>query len=190
MSFSYVDDSNYYARFDQSQRLDGFEGTGLLYAMASAAALSAGAAVAKWLSSDADSWNVDQYNAFMSEMHETILAWDRIGWDRGCWNDISRRENWKVFMNAFGKHWSKGKATYYVSDSEEGIAKDLMRRLAAWGEELNKVCGLKPGPAPIHDTDPEKDEGPGAFDYLKWGAIGIGALLALNIVSAVKNVGR
>lgn len=188
MSFSYVDDSNYYSRFDQSPRLDGLEGSGLLYAMASAAALSAGAAVAKWLGSDSDSWSVDEYNAFMAEMYNTILAWDRIGWQMGCWNDISRRENWKVFMKAFGDHYAKGKVTHYVSDSEERIAKDLMRRLAAWGEALNKACGLKPAPDP--KPDPQKDEGPGALDYLKWGAIGIGALLALNIVAAVKNVNR
>lgn len=180
MSFEYLDEG-YFAR-----PLGGLGSFGIvpLVYVAATAAIAAGALVAEWLSKD--DWSVGEYNANMDEMYHTILLWDQIGWKKGCWTDAARRARWKLFMDAFGKHYAdhgKISGASFVSDSEELPARDFAKRLAAWGDELNASCALDV-PSTIPPT-PEKPTDPG--EYIKWGAWLVGGILALNVISSVRN---
>lgn len=184
MSFEYVNDRRFYS--DAPQNLGELGVVPIIvYAMA-VSALAAGTAVAAWLSKDG--WSVGEYNAYMSEMYQTILLWDKIGWQKGCWNDATRRARWVAFMNAFGKHYSEhGKISgiSFVSDSEELPARDLMKQLAKWGDELNTACALNiPSNLP-DNTPPQKARDP--YDYLTMGVYLVGGILALQLIGAFRS---
>lgn len=176
MSFEVLDD------YADARPLYGLGVLPLVY-VAATAAVAAGALVAAWL--EKDDWSVGEYNANMNEMYHTILLWDQIGWKKGCWNDVGRRARWKLFMDAFGKHYAEHgqiSGSSFVSDSEELPARDFAKRLAVWGDELNASCALDvPSTIP---PEPEKPTDP--MDYLKWGAILVGGVVALNIFSSVR----
>lgn len=158
----------------------------ILFYVAGAAAVTAGAAVASWLSKD--EWSVGEYNNYMAQMHDTILAWDKLGWSTKCWEkNPVRREMWNSFMYQFGQHYARGKIAEhsYVSDSDEKPARDLMTRLALWGEWLQNYCGADTGPKV------EPPDAPSGFDYgeaLKWGAILTLGVVGLNVIKGVRDV--
>jgi hypothetical protein len=162
----------------------------LLYVLAGTAT-AAGGVVAAWLKQD--EWSPGEYNYRMAQMHATILAWDKLGWQKGCWKDPTRRELWKSFMSQFGQHYARGKIAdhSYVSDSDEKPARDLMRRLAEWGEVLNQACaaGVSGGDLPAPPAPPAPPEG--GFDLnsaLKWGALLVGGVIGLNLIGGLKGV--
>jgi len=188
MSFEYLDDSGYYAPTQRNLDAYSFGDLGILplvYA-AGVGAVAAGTLVSGWLSKD--DWSVGEYNSYMAEMYRTILAWDTIGWKKGCWTDAGRRARWKIFMEGFGRHYGEhGKISgiSFVSDSEEKPARNFMRQLAQWGDELNRACGANiPNYLPPPVPPPTE-----AVDYLKYGAWLVGGILAIQIFSAVRGAG-
>lgn len=158
----------------------------LVYA-AAVGGVAVGGLVASWMSKD--DWSVGDYNYYMNQMYQTILLWDKIGWQKGCWKSANRRARWSQFMNEFGKHYGahgKISGASFVSDSEEKPARDLMRRLAQWGDELNASCG-----AEIPDVLPKPPPAPepnAPIDYLKYGVWLVGGLFALQLLGAVRSV--
>jgi hypothetical protein len=180
MSFEYLDDRSYYASAPRD--LSDLGIIPLVYAVGVGAA-AAGTVVSGWLSKD--DWDVGSYNDNMFTMYRTILDWDTIGWKKGCWTDSGRRARWKTFMEGFGKHYgAHGKISgiSFVSDSEERPAREYMRKLALWGDELNKACG-----ANIPDYLPPPVPPPTeAVDYLKYGAWLVGGILAIQLFSAAR----
>lgn len=165
-------------RTASTSRLSGLESFGalpLLYVMAGTA-VAAGATVSAWLTKT--EWAVGEYNYYMRLMDATIKAWDKLGWTTGCWQKHpDRREMWKSFWAQFSAHYARYGTIpdySYVSDSAEKPARDLMTRLAEWGNWLNTECGahvsgITPPPGPTDDSD-------SATGFLKWGA-----LLALGV---------
>ena len=184
MSFEHVNDRYFYG---EPVAFGEFGILPLVYA-AAVGGVAVGGLVASWLSKD--DWSVGDYNKYMYEMYRTILLWDQIGWQKGCWKDATRRARWKIFMDSFGRHYSAHgqiSAASYVSDSEERPARDLMRELAQWGDELNKTCG-----AGIPDNIPSPNPNPNPtptepLDYLKYGAWIVGGILALQLISSFKS---
>lgn len=186
MSFEVIDDRGYYAppaRNLDAYNLGAFGFLPLVYA-AGAGAVAAGTLVAAWLQKD--DWSVGEYNSYMSQMHQTILDWNTIGWKKGCFTDAGRQARWRAFIAAFSKHYKDHgqiSSVSFVSDSEEKPARDLMRQLALWGTELNAACGanipdnLPPPPAPTAEP----------IDYLKWGGILVGGILALQLIGAARS---
>lgn len=160
----------------------------LIYA-AAVGGVAVGGLVASWLSKD--DWSYGEYNAYMNEMYQTILLWDKIGWSKGCWNDANRRARWSIFMNAFGKFYGEhGKisAASFVSDAEEKPARDFMRKLSAWSDELNASCNANiPNNLPNPNPNPAPPPSPtDPLDYLKYGVWLVGGILALQLVSSVR----
>jgi hypothetical protein len=167
-----------------------------VYPLASDPSASASTIIAGWLKDD--SWSAGQYNAYMYEMYQTILLWDKIGWQKGCWNDATRRARWVIFMNGFGKHYKEHgniSSASYLDDSEEAPAHDFAKQLAAWGNELNASCAanipqvIPPPPGPNGDSG----GGDSTFDLgsaLKWGALLVGGVLALQLITAFKGATR
>jgi hypothetical protein len=151
------------------------------------------AAVSAWLSNDG--WSVGEYNNWMNQMNDTIKAWDQIGWNypgtgpKACWRQHpAKRNDFKAFWARFSKHYAAhGQISgFYVSDSEEKPARALMAELAGWGAWLNKACNAEIG-NPTPDPDPVP---PGATDWgaiMKWGAIGLGAVVVLNVITSVRS---
>lgn len=190
MSFQIVDDRPYYSPTRARTSLGAFGILPLVYAIG-AGAIAAGVLVAEWLSKD--DWSAGQYNSYMLQMYQTILAWDTLGWQKGCWTDAGRRARWKIFMNAFGAHYAAhgNISSNFLDDSEERPARDFMRQLAAWGDELNAACGANipsnlPGPAPGEPGSNDAPKPTEPIDYIKWGVYLVGGVLALQLIGAFR----
>ncbi|MEE8385941.1 MAG: hypothetical protein V3S01_08490 [Dehalococcoidia bacterium] len=165
---------------------------------------TAGAVVTGWLNND--DWSIGEYNHWMRTMDVTIGGgvpgkpggWDQLGWETGCWQKYPhKRREWQAFWALFSKHYAEhgiitgATVPPWLIDSEEKPARDLMRRLRAFGTWLNKTCGADTG-----TTLPTQTAAAGAPDappeptdweaIIKWGALGLGALVALSAVSTVR----
>jgi hypothetical protein len=158
--------------------------TGYLIAGAAAAGL-----IAEWLTNK--DWSAGEYNYWMTTINDTFKQWDQLGWHRpgdgpnACWKKHPvKRNEFLAFWARFSKHYKEhGQVSTYVSDSEEKPARAIMAELAAWGAWLNKTCA-----AGIDDPPPEPSNG-GGTDWgavFKWGAIGLGAVVVLNIIVGVR----
>ncbi len=165
-----------------------------LFLLAGGAA--AGASILAWLNNT--EWTVDEYNQWMLTMNNTIHDWDQRGWKSGCWQKYGARRKawlnfWKRFSLHYGLHGRIGQYSF-VSDREERPSRILMKELKNWGKWLNTACkvdtgasALDPGagappPSPIADTD--------WAGVIKWGALGLGALVALNVATGLRDMRR
>ena len=115
---------------------------------------AAGTAISSWLQSD--DWDRGVYNNVVLELDDTFKAWDRIGWDNGCWNKYpKKRAEFKALWIRFGKHhgeygliggWGDRTKLYtgYVPDGAElPIRNNILPQLKRIGEFLNRNCGAK-----------------------------------------------
>jgi hypothetical protein len=157
----------------------------------------AGAALTKFLLDE--DWSTGEYSYWMDTMNSTIQEWDKLGWLKGsdgksCWDkNPEMRRQFKSFWSRFSKHWAAyGEQSGYLSDSAEGPARKLLQELKEWGTRLTQVCQIAAGALPISTQQQTQQEvhttsaaGPYA-DMIKWGAIGLGALVALNVVSGIR----
>jgi hypothetical protein len=145
------------------------------------------------------SWSVGEYNNYMRQMSDTIKEWDTLGWDAGCWKKSpAKRTAWKAFWTRFSKHYKEwpnfptGKWTTPVGGLPPGAempTRSLMKELAAWGAWLNKTCQAGTvAPTPLPDPTPDNGGGTSTdvATMVKWGAIGIGAIVLLNVVQGVR----
>ena len=170
--------------------LDGFEVAPIVFVLAGTA-VAAGVGVAAWLNQKG--WSVGEYNQWMRQMDATIKNWDALGWKYGCWKNADTRKAWLDFWKAFSTHYKEHgliSSVSYVSDSEEMPARNLMSQLIQWGNTLNN-CGA---PIAIKDISSEKaaEEQAAASEtdwgsLLKWGAIGVGGLVLLNLLTGFKS---
>jgi hypothetical protein len=178
------------------EQLRGLSGVGAFGAApllvgGAAGAAAAAAAVASWLT--APDWNVGQYNYYMASMDSTIKEMDKLGWSTGCWQkNPAKLRQFKTYWAKFSKHWSEyGRQSVYLPDSAELPARDLLKELGGWIKWFEKTCGSDLGPT-VHDpdaVDPTHDPTAGGMDWgpiVKWGAIGLGALVALNVISGIR----
>jgi hypothetical protein len=155
---------------------------------------AAGTLVADWLASDA--WSVGEYNDYMKAMDSLIHQLDKLGWANGCWqNNPVKYQQWRDFAwGRFSVHYGEyGKQSVYLPDSAEKPARNLLRELAAWVQWFEKTCGdaLGPNISEPRRGDPSVDPSAGVAaqqwgDLVKWGALGLGALVLLNIVQGVR----
>lgn len=164
----------------------------IFYIIGSSAVAGATAAYA-WLSRE--EWSVEQYNDQMSRMQQTIQLWQDLGWSNpgkdknACWRrHENKRLEWAIFRDRFIKFYGEnGKQSYYLPDAIEKIARDYVRELATWGEWLAASCGI----SSVTPKPPESPEEPTDLGtILKWGAILVGGVVALQIISSVKDVTR
>jgi hypothetical protein len=151
-----------------------------------AGAAAAAAAVAAWLT--APDWNVGQYNHYMASMDATIKEMDKLGWATGCWQDNPvKLRQFKTFWAKFSKHWGEyGRQSVWLDDDAEKPARDLLKELGSWITWFEKTCRADLGPT-IHDPGVDPTPAPSGWTPLvKWGAIGLGALVLLNVVQGVR----
>jgi hypothetical protein len=81
----------------------------------------------------------------------------------------------------------------YLPDRYEIPAKLLLKELNDWGTRLNAVCGIEHQIGPTPGPHPGDDAPPSPTDFgsmLKWGAILVGGVLALSVVSSFRNISR
>ena len=173
---------------DVSPLMQGLRELGVVPLYLLAGGVAAGAALTRFLESD--EWSAGEYNFWMDKMDATFHEWDALGWSHGCWNNAELRRQWLSFWQRFSKHYAAhGKVSSgWVSDSEEKPARLLLQELVSWGEKLNAQCSAdidNPSPTPPPPLPPP--EAPW-LSYVKWGAIGLSALVALNVISSVRNV--
>lgn len=162
---------------------------------------SAAAAVASWLQ-DKD-WSTGTYNAMTAKINATIHEWDRLGgganWNK-CWGKYpAMRRQWKSFWSRWSKHYGEyGKQSGWVSDSAEKPVREMfLPELAAWGERLSGTCNIATTPVgPIVPPPPAPNGGGGGgsptgdiASAIKWGVMGIGAVLAFNVFKMTRGPG-
>lgn len=181
--------------------LRGFEDLGILPLIFLLGSAAAGAVVAEWLGKD--QWSIGEYNLWMQEMNDTIAAWDRLGWDRGCWaKNPPQRTSWLAFWKRFSDHYRDHghidpAAIFppWASDSEAKPARVLMAELANWGTWLNNTCGADTSGSSITGEaaaekaakDPGNPSAP--TDWLavaKWSGIAIGGVVVLSLISNIR----
>jgi len=142
-----------------------------------------------------DQWSIGEYNYWMRTLDDTFRAWDPLGWRTGCWQKHpERRRAWVSLWERFSKHYAEHPVITRISfppwalESEEAPARAVMKELAEFQKWLNRTCGAK-AVSPV--TAPEVTERPPTTGAeigaaIKWGAIGIAALLGLNVLSALR----
>jgi hypothetical protein len=149
-------------------------------------------------------WSEGEYNDYMRQMNDTIKEWDKLGWKAGCWQKApAKQKAWKAFWSRFSKHYREwptnpGRELFsqdVLSDAEYP-ARNLMRQLAEWGNWLNSTCQAGTSvPAPLPDPYTNGGGGGGGGgggkieqvgNVVMWGAIGIGAIVLLNVVQGVR----
>ena len=196
MTFEYIHSYDH-PSLDTPPQLAGLmglqEGLGVAPIVVGGVAMTAGA-FAAWLAKSG--WSTGDYNNFMAMMNDVIHQWDKLGWKTGCWKKHpAKRVEWKKFWTRFGKHYgAHGKVSTYsfLSDAEEGPARVFMQEMQNWAKFFEKTCKADIG-ITAGGLDPEGGEAPpgdtgGMGDLVKWGAIGIGALVLLNVVTGLKGV--
>jgi hypothetical protein len=170
---------------------------------------SAGAAVSSWLHDD--DWSVGKYNAMMRKINDTIHEWDKQAggknWNK-CWGKHpTMRRQWKNFWSRWAAHYGeygqigecfdfKKKYTCFVPDSAEKPVRDIfLPELEAWGKRLNKVCSIETTPVGPVAPSPTPNGGGGSTptgdiaSAIKWGVMGIGAVLAFNVFKMTRGPG-
>jgi hypothetical protein len=145
-----------------------------------------------WLATDG--WSVGEYNYWMATANNTFAEWDKLGWSSGCWTkDPEARKKWLAFWKRFSEHYkTHGQiATYsYVSDSEEEPARDLLKKLAEWGDWFDKNCrnntsaSTAPGASNTMTKPPEEPTDWTAI--AKWGGIAVGGLVLLSVINTIR----
>jgi hypothetical protein len=172
---------------DGFERLAGLAGPEMLIPIA--AGIAGTAAISAFLGDK--SWATGDYNMWMGRMNATFPVWDKLGWDSGCWKKYpNKRAEWKGFWTAFGNHYrDHGQVSTYsfLSDAEEGPARVFLQDMARWSTWFGKNCGLDAGTTPFNPNAGDPTQPENAFGgYLKWGAIAIGGLVALNVISGLR----
>lgn len=154
---------------------------------------AAGATISSWLGNN---WDTGTYNVITSKINDTLKRWDSQGWDtpgtgaNACWKKNPRkREEFKAFWSRWSKHYGQyGKQSVYLSDSAEMPVRNIfLPELAQWAQWLNKTCNVDTGGAV--EPSPAPNNGGATTDIasmVKWGAIGIGAVVLLNVVQGVR----
>lgn len=156
---------------------------------------AAGATIAAWLA-DPD-WSTGEYNDYMLAMDQSIKELDKLGWSSGCWQkNPAKMRQWKDFWARFSKHYGEyGRQSVYLSDAAEKPARTLLKTLAGWTDWFEKNCGIDIGPSVTAPGGSDPSVIPhvaGAVTewtpLVKWGAIGLGALVVLNVLSGIRGV--
>lgn len=173
-----------------------------------AAALASGSAVA-YINSLLDrGWDTGTYNTLMQMMNNTIGGgipgkpggWDQFGWESGCWQKYpGKRKEWLAYWGAFSKHYAKyGEQSGYLSDAAENPVRNiLLPKLRMWASWFEKTCGKKDaagqlpqplpnGGGPLDPITSNGDTSANIATMVKWGALGIGGILLLNVVSGIR----
>jgi len=159
-----------------------------LFFMAGGTAI--GATLTGWL--QRPSWSSGEYNDFMRVMDDTFKEWDKQGWTHGCWGNAELRRQFLSLWSQFSKHYKEHPTITrltvppWVLDSEEKPARRIMER-------LNKECRIEAPGLPPEEPPPEagggaKDPLEKLGDILMWGALGVGALFALNVVKTIRDL--
>lgn len=158
----------------------------IIFYVAGATAIAAGATLAAWLSKP--EWSAGEYNDYMKRSYDTLLIWDKLGWETGCWKkDPNRRAMWMALMNRFGAFYhDHGRISdpFNPNDGEIRSARGYLAELATWGEWLQHICGADTGPETV-----EPPAAPKGFDYeeaLKWGALLTLGVVGLNVIKGVR----
>lgn len=144
--------------------------------------------ISGWLSND---WSVGEYNNIAREMNDTIKAWDKIGWEKGCWKaNPEKRKEWVLFWSRFSAHFKNhGIQSAYLTDSaEKPLRNSLLPQLRVWGEWLNKTCSAATGaPGPVEPpAPPSTDWG----KVVMWGAAAVGAVALASMLKTTKDLFR
>jgi hypothetical protein len=182
---------------DTPPQLQGLYGLGVLplapFVIAGSTA-AATATIGSWLGNN---WDKGTYNTIAAKINDTIKQWDNQGWNvpgtgaKACWKmNPQRRKEFKAFWTRWSKHYGEyGKQNVYLSDSAEMPVRNIfLPELAQWAEWLNSACKIKtmgsvgPTPAPPDEGGPTTD----MAAMVKWGVIGIGAIVLLNVVQGVR----
>jgi hypothetical protein len=170
---------------DTPPQLQGLYGLGVPVVPFLIAGTGAAAAVSSWLGDD---WDLGTYNVITSKINDTIKNWDQQGWrPNNCWGKYpQKRKEFKEFWARWSKHYGQyGKQSVYLSDSAETpVRKIFLPELAAWAQWLNTACNVDTG-GPIDPVRPD-DNSTDLASIVKWGAIGIGAIVLLNVVQGVR----
>lgn len=180
---------------EQLRGLTGVGAFGIPPAIIAGGGAAAAIAIAAWL--DDPDWSTGQYNDYMLAMDNAIKEYDKLGWSSGCWQqNPAKLRQFKTFWGEFSRHWGEyGRQSVYLSDSAEKPARRHLRTLAGWAKWLEKNCGVDIGPSVVKPGDPLIGGGGSGVaprtvtDWGKvaqWGAIGLGAIVVLNIVSGVR----
>jgi hypothetical protein len=162
-------------------------GIPLLIPFAIAGAGAAGATISSWLGTN---WDVGTYNS--RKINDTIHQWDAQGWKpNNCWGKYpAKRRAFKAFWSRWSKHYGKyGTQSVYLSDAAEMPVRNVfLPELEAWGRWLNETCKIDTagGIGPV--VQPDDGGGPTTdiAQMVKWGALGIGAIVLLNVVQGVR----
>lgn len=148
---------------------------------------AATAVVASWLN---ENWDIGTYNAITAKINDTIKLWDPQGWTPiDCWGkNPQMRKEFLAFWARWSKHYGQyGKQSVYLSDSAEMPVRNIfLPELAGWAQRLNKVCGIE-NTGPIDPVPPPPDSGTDWGAVAKWGAIGLGAIVLLNVVTGIRS---
>jgi hypothetical protein len=124
-------DSDYYS---PGLAADLYSAPAQVYVMAGSG-LPADVAVGRWQSQD---WTVSSFNAFLKNVRQTALIWDRLGWANGCWNKHpNKRREWVRLLTDLGK---QPPVYVFLSNEDELAAIYILRQLLAWSDWLNVVC--------------------------------------------------
>jgi hypothetical protein len=161
---------------------------------AGATGVAAGVALNHWLSDPGDVWeNKATFNARMRDMFSLAQALND-GFAT-CPTFMAKRpqlESWRGARDNFGKFYREVGTLKYTSPNAGEIAqaKSYASKLYFWTGEYNRVCSKgAPLDAPGANTDPYAPLTPTQptdwLDAVKWGAIGIGGLIALKTLSDV-----
>lgn len=189
MSIELLDDRDYYA--------PGLSDLGVLPFLIAGGGIAAAAIIAALNKG----WDTSEYNYWMQLMDATLHEWDTTAKVKGCWkNNPGLRTAWLGYWKRFSTHYKLGlmkvsgvSADIYLPDRYEIPAKLLLKELDDWGRRLNTACGIDGRVGPTEGPHTGDEPPPSVTDLgsmLKWGAILVGGVLALNVVSSMKNITR
>ncbi len=177
--------------------LQGLQG-GLGYYPVLIGGVAAAGALAAWLNEG--DWSAGTYNSHMRMMSDTFKHFDALGWKIkdaegvSCWHKHpEQRKQFKRLWIRFGKHYAEhgSVGSYsYLSDNEEGPARGFMLDLQRWATFLEKACQINLGPAggglDVKQGDTPSSESDKLGNLVKWGAIGIGGIVLLNVITGLR----
>jgi hypothetical protein len=149
-----------------------------------AGAAVTGATLQAWIN---NGWSTAEYNAIVKTIDASLHNWDAAGWTNDCWKkNPVKRAQWLALWKVFSDHYKQyGQQSVYLADAAENpIRNYVLPQMIEWSTWLKKTCNVDTGGLP------EAEEPKKPFDFenaLKWGAIGIGAIVALQLVASVRS---
>lgn len=158
---------------------------------------AATATIGSWMGTN---WDRGTYNIIVRKIDDTIKHWDQQAWGKfggpNCWRKYpAKRKEWLAFWRRWSKHYGKyGQQHVYLSDEAENPVRNIfLPEMQQWANWFNTACKMQTtAVAPASPTPPPSStEANGSATgniatAVKWGAIGVGGILLMNIVSGIR----